>query len=193
MYSGFTRENVERFYYQDMNLLLLWLRENKLVLNAEKCTLLCFGYKKSDNNIESLRLCPHNNPNCADCPLLQCQENVKYLGLYLDNKLSWGAHSIFLQKKLRKLNYLFFHLRECFSVTHLLKINLYCLVRIHADIRDYPLGSLSPHTPTFSAAEGSVKMYHEATEDDPYLISARQNEENEFKSTLQIQGANVYI
>ena len=47
---------------------------------------------------------------------------IKYLGLYIDEKLTWKKHSIVLQSKLRKLNYLFYYMRGFYSKYHLLKL-----------------------------------------------------------------------
>lgn len=55
---------------------------------------------------------------------LQKVKKVKYLGLILDNKLTWKEHSIELQAKLRKLNFLFYHLKKYFNVRHLKKLYL---------------------------------------------------------------------
>lgn len=46
----------------------------------------------------------------------------KYLGLVFDPKLTWKKHSIYVQSKLRKINYLFYHLQKHMSTLHLKRL-----------------------------------------------------------------------
>jgi hypothetical protein len=41
------------------------------------------------------------------------------LGLYIDEKLTWNKHSVYLQSKLRKINYLFYYFANNMNVNHL--------------------------------------------------------------------------
>lgn len=112
-------------YYSDIRMLSIWFHKNRLQLNAEKCYFINFGFKKLNSDIESLKI--HKYTCTSDgvcvCPDMQKQMETKYLGLILDDKLIWGSHCVYLGKKLGQLNYLFYHLSQYFSRTHLL--NLY--------------------------------------------------------------------
>jgi len=54
-------------------------------------------------------------------PLKQV-ESFKYLGIVIDSKLTWKDQSIYLQAKLRKINYLLHYLAQFFTKSHMIKI-----------------------------------------------------------------------
>ena len=56
-------------------------------------------------------------------PLVR-DNKYKYLGLLLDEKLIWRDHLLELRAKLRKLNFLFFHLKSYYNTKHLRKLYL---------------------------------------------------------------------
>lgn len=116
-----------------MVLLGTWFQKNKLKLNAEKCNFICYGFKKFEDDLNTLKI---HGPLChlfanisysvmskCSCPNLQREKSIKYLGLTLDPKLTWEPHCKNLKNKLYKLNYLFYHLRNFFNKQHLLKID----------------------------------------------------------------------
>lgn len=50
------------------------------------------------------------------------EDKIKYLGVTLDEKLLWKEHLMQLRAKLRKLNFLFFHLKNFFREKYLKKL-----------------------------------------------------------------------
>lgn len=106
---------------KDLKSLTSWFYDHKLYVNLEKTKLLNFGRQKLDLTNE---LKFHSQPNCpitCNCPFLDQVSQIKYLGVILDQNLNWGPHSEFLQKKIRKLNFTFYHLSKLLTRKHLLR------------------------------------------------------------------------
>ena len=76
---------------QDLEKLVSWFKANKLTLNTEKT--VCMLFQKPGKN-EQIHL-------TIDKVTLQNQRETKFLGLWLDDQLSWKSH---IQKLLLKLN-----------------------------------------------------------------------------------------
>ena len=74
--------------------------------------------------------------------LNQCRE-FKYLGVYLDEKMSFKSHIKFLCEKLSKMCGIFCKLRHCCS-KDLLKVIYYALVESHLQYCNLIWGSASP-------------------------------------------------
>ena len=115
LYSAATQADVEQDFLLDCKILLPWFAENRLSLNKEKCECIVFAYKTPQwaHNFE-LKL--------DKGEVIKKTQKVKYLGLLIDEKLTWNEHSIKLQAKLRKLNYLFYYMKQYFSRKHLIRI-----------------------------------------------------------------------
>jgi hypothetical protein len=114
LYSAGTVSELENQVEQDCGLLLPWFRRNFLHLNISKCKSVVFGYKTPEwaNTIKL----------STNIGIIERVSAIKYLGLTIDEKLTWKSHSINLQAKLRKICYLFYHLRGYFSKLHLKKL-----------------------------------------------------------------------
>lgn len=79
-----------------------WSVVNGLVLNSNKSQYITFGYQVQRFR-EPLRL---HHDNCSKRHVCQCKEiqnvkNVKYLGVIIDEKLTWKAHIEKMKPKLR--------------------------------------------------------------------------------------------
>ena len=84
--------------------LKLWMKLNKLSLNKDKTKLIIFHSRfKSINANISIKL---------DKFKLVPVDHVKYLGIYLDNHLSWGFHINQLSKTLSQANGILAKLRH---------------------------------------------------------------------------------
>jgi len=72
-----------------------WFRSNKLTLNAKKTELIVLGAPSEQSNIilQETRLNP--------------VESAKYLGVQVDNRLTYNAHAMQLTRKLKKINFMF--------------------------------------------------------------------------------------
>ena len=69
----------------DLVLISNWLRNHKLHLNVSKTKVVLFGSRRALSKVQSL------NVNISG-KVLQQVETIKYLGVILDNCLSWKPH-----------------------------------------------------------------------------------------------------
>ena len=123
VYSARTRDGLVWLINEDMKLISSWFYQHRMYPNLAKTKVITFGYKDPVDIRDRIWL--HQSPSCAgDCgckPLSQVHE-IKYLGVMLDNKLTWSVQSQYLQSCLRKLNYVLFYASRQFSKFHLRKI-----------------------------------------------------------------------
>ena len=118
LYSSNSKQGLESDFRYDTTILLKWFKQNLLHLNLEKCKMMVFGYKTPEWAEEIKISLSETEP----LNYLERVYEIKVLGIYIDQKLTWKSHSVYLQTKLRKLNYLFFHLRRNFNQHHMLKL-----------------------------------------------------------------------
>ena len=83
-------------------------------LNLGKCNYIIYAYK-TPAWAETIEI------KLGDTCINRGEE-TKYLGIHVDEKLTWKSHSLYVQDKLRKLNYLFFHLKIFFNIYHLRRL-----------------------------------------------------------------------
>jgi len=79
---------------QDIPLLTTWLETNRLSLNLKKTHIMVFG--KKHRNIEN------TISTTIKGTTLEIVTHTKFLGVILDNSLSWKEHSLYLSKKISK-------------------------------------------------------------------------------------------
>ena len=89
----------------ELKLASQWMKLNKLSLNTDKTELIFFHsrYKSLNSNHLSIKL-----DNVKLYPI----DHVKYLGMFLDNHLSWDYHINQLGKKLSQANGILAKLRH---------------------------------------------------------------------------------
>jgi len=104
LYSKASAEEVIEDFQYDQKILTLWFQNYLLHLNINKCKGIVYSFKDTEKG--------RNINFKLDNKVLEKVDSIKYLGINIDRKLTWRAHSLDLQSKLRKLNYLFFHLRK---------------------------------------------------------------------------------
>lgn len=92
-----------------------WLINNRLVVNPEKTKYLIYSYQ-APSIFENMEIYLNNRY------ALQRAYEIKYLGIMFDCKLIWDKHLIYIIRKIRKLNYLFYYLKQYFSPKHLLRL-----------------------------------------------------------------------
>jgi hypothetical protein len=95
--TGKTLDEIVPLLQQDINNLNEWFSSNKLTLSIAKCSSMLIGSSqrlKQYENIESLGL------YFDDIPLSYCT-SYKYLGLEIDNTLSWNPATLNICKTLR--------------------------------------------------------------------------------------------
>lgn len=122
-YGAYSAEQVMEYYNEDITRITEWFMKNGLIVNPSKCSFIQYGFKEWGPNFEKLKL---HTTGCSggecNCPIICRETETKYLGLMLDQKLTWHSQSVYLQNRLRRLNYLFYYLREFFNRGHLLRI-----------------------------------------------------------------------
>jgi len=92
--NGKSLQELETKINLDIPSLTNWLQTNRLSLNLQKTHLMVFGKKTRHNeNILNIRI---------DGEQIETVNHTKFLGLILDNDLSWKLHLAHLSKKLSK-------------------------------------------------------------------------------------------
>ena len=112
--SIYLKENNIANLYQIMNTELnkvsVWLCANKLSLNVEKTVYILFCGKK--------RIC-ETPPLLIFNSEIERKENTKFLGIYLDEKLSWKKHANYVAGKLSRMIGVFSKIQENLSISAL--------------------------------------------------------------------------
>jgi hypothetical protein len=106
-----------------------WLNINLLTLNTDKTNYMCFSiYKNGGPKPETADLVCHEcfsielNKGTTfrcNCRSLERCRTAKYLGVHVDENLSWREHVIHLTNRVRKLTYIFGQLRDITTPDHL--------------------------------------------------------------------------
>lgn len=94
-----------------MNTIKRWLDANLLTLNTGKTKYLSFAISARSADPEMNYIKVHqcldpNNPNCP-CEMLERVNAITYLGILVDNRLSWVKHVHCLAGRIRKLMFFF--------------------------------------------------------------------------------------
>ena len=79
---------------EDLKLMIDWFRANLLTINLDKTECLLFN----KNNCNS----PLNLELELGTSIIKCTDQVKFLGLWIDNKLQWTHHTNTLLMKLKQ-------------------------------------------------------------------------------------------
>ncbi|KAG7309667.1 hypothetical protein JYU34_004157 [Plutella xylostella] len=93
-----------------------WLESNLLTLNTAKTNFMCFSIYNNSQPDSSYNIKIHNCTNIAQskctCPAITKVSFVKYLGVIIDQRLSWHSQIEALAGRLRKLIWIFKTLRH---------------------------------------------------------------------------------
>ena len=98
------------------------MRANRLILNTGKTNYMIFGTRNIQNVDQNFKLYYRNEE-------ITKAQNVKFLGIYLDDKLSWNYHINDLCVKLSRKIGIFYRLQ--FLPQKILKLLYYSLVNSH--------------------------------------------------------------
>ena len=91
---GKSLKKIKKYINHDMSLLCHWLKANKLSLNTSKTEIILFrSQHKQINKKLNFRLSGQK---------IKLSKSVKYLGLILDEYLTWESHINFLKAKLSR-------------------------------------------------------------------------------------------
>lgn len=91
-----------------------WLNHNLLTLNTLKTNYICFAINnRSQPMLSTIKIhsckSPHNE---CTCPLIEKVTHTKYLGVIIDQRLSWHRHLELTTCRIRKLIFTFKNLRH---------------------------------------------------------------------------------
>ena len=104
LYLGKSIKKLNKLVNYDLKNLLYWLNANKISLNVKKTELVVFKSKRKQFDGEiKLKL---------SCKRLFPTDSVKYLGVKIDENLSWKSHIDYLSVKLSRANALLFKIRN---------------------------------------------------------------------------------
>ena len=72
-----------------------WLKANKLMINVKKSNLIVFKVGNSQSAGETINIYIENQ-------ILEPKDTAKYLGVYIDKRLSWDRHIEHIRSKLNR-------------------------------------------------------------------------------------------
>ena len=88
---------VDKVLNDELKKVTQWLNDNKLKLNCTKTKYLVFSPKSNKfNSLKSMKLCVNSNQE------IERVKQYKYLGVMLDEKLTWKPHLKLIKSKLSK-------------------------------------------------------------------------------------------
>lgn len=116
LFSAGSAEEVLEYAQQGFNVVNTWLQNHLLTLNADKTHFIKFSMRKSKLAQTDPKLYAHNctdpTTNQCRCPEITITSKIKYLGVILDDSLSFKPHIETLCNRVRKLIFVFKKLRS---------------------------------------------------------------------------------
>ena len=122
---------LEKTVNEELKKLCLWLNLNRLALNVGKTNFVIFRANKK---------LTHNVTLVMNKKAIAQKDNVKYLGVLIDQHLRWNYHVSNISKKISRGIGILTKLRN-FMGTDLLKTIYYCLVYSHLTYGIHAWGS----------------------------------------------------
>lgn len=115
VFVGNTWESVRRAAETGLAEVASWLKANLLTLNTEKSNFIAFTNYNSTQPGNSFKIYIHNccnqNLSCS-CSNINKVNETKYLGIAIDQRLSWHAQIELMMGRTRKLMWIFKKLRH---------------------------------------------------------------------------------
>lgn len=116
IFNGSSWSDVYGLVECGMSGMAAWLRNNLLTLNLTKTQFICFHKTCASAPPSSpeipVHFCKLNGRASCKCQNISRASNLKYLGVVIDERLSFGDHLVATAKRVRKLIYLFRILRQ---------------------------------------------------------------------------------
>lgn len=123
----FSAESIEEVYayaQQGFNIVNSWLQHHLLTLNSDKTNYIKFSMRKSNLAPTNPKLyvhkCNDSINNQCQCPGIALTNKTKYLGIIIDESLSFKYHIEALCTRVRKLIFVFKKLRTI-ADSHIIK------------------------------------------------------------------------
>jgi hypothetical protein len=128
VFYGDTWEDVRDSAEKGLSKVAYWLNSHLLTLNTSKTNYICFtNYNSSQPGCHfriKIHTCNNNNPENCSCSVITKVESTKYLGVLIDQRLTWHLHTELIMTRLRKLIWIFKNLRHIATKTLLKQIYL---------------------------------------------------------------------
>lgn len=93
-----------------------WFTDNSLNINFNKSSFMLINKKESDNLIN------HDLKNLKMLNTITNVDSIKYLGIFIDNDLTWDSHIEYLTSQLNELLHLFRITKNHLSDSYLLQL-----------------------------------------------------------------------
>lgn len=116
IFSAKTKQAVIQAAEYGMTKVTEWLRENLLTVNLVKTKFLWF-HKTKASDCPEIRFLPVHTRNCNHtdecvCNSIERADSIKYLGVILDDKLTFKNHAVALANRVRKMIHVMKILRD---------------------------------------------------------------------------------
>lgn len=116
VFSGSTWTAVKNEAENGLSVIGEWLRTNLLTLNTQKTNYICFSILDGNQPSSDFDIKIHgydcgSDDNCC-CPSITKVASTKYLGIVLDQRLTWQSHIDLVAGRIRKLTWIFKMLRH---------------------------------------------------------------------------------
>lgn len=116
VFSGKSWDSVGRIAERGLSIIASWLDHNLLTLNVSKTNYICFSIYNSSQPTQDLQIkihtCSEPSNNTCTCLKISKVSSTKYLGVMLDQRLSWHLHLELIMNRVRKLIWTFRSLRQ---------------------------------------------------------------------------------
>lgn len=110
---------------EDFNMICKWCHDNDLTINEKKTKVMHITDRSRDRKDVVIKT--HNHDclhrlnalqmnNYCDCILLEQVYEHNYLGIIIDANFRFGLHTNYLYKKLKKISYMMFHIKDMIPV-----------------------------------------------------------------------------
>lgn len=114
-FSGESWEDVFNTAQQEMKKVSSWLQNNILTLNVSKTKYVAFAHRNHLLPPSSLNITVHSCSSASSrcsCPSLERTDQIKYLGVIIDQTLTFKPHVQVLNARMRKLIHIFRTLKQ---------------------------------------------------------------------------------
>ena len=98
LYSGEESETVENIVNKELHLIYVWLCTNKLSINLSKTNFMVFSKSKRPC-IPRIHISNHQ---------IELTDHVRFLGVFIDSRLTWKKHINYISTKLRTVSFLIY-------------------------------------------------------------------------------------
>ncbi|KAJ8734468.1 hypothetical protein PYW08_013718 [Mythimna loreyi] len=127
LFSSNTWKDVTEAANEGFALVTSWLDNHLLTLNLDKTKFVTFTLNaRTQPSTNSTIIQSHNcnNTNSCHCNPITRVKSIKYLGVIVDQNLSWKEHVMKVGNRARKLIYIFKSIRNACDIKLLIKIYL---------------------------------------------------------------------